>query len=88
MEKNMITEKQGEGQFDIDAELDHLRKKLESACLGGNVDEISRLERQVSLLEDSVIVYRLTSAPERRMFTVDLEDLPQTNAANQPSRGG
>jgi hypothetical protein len=83
MEKNIITEKQGEGKVDIDADLDHFRKKLETAQLDGNAAEISRVEKQISLLEDSVVIYRLSSAPERRAIMVDLKDMSPTDAAER-----
>jgi len=35
---------------------------------------------QLSLIEDSIVIYRLSRAPERRIFYVDVGTLPKTNA--------
>ena len=37
---------------------------------------VYRVFRQVSMLEDSVIIYRLVRAPERRVFYIDVGNMP------------
>ena len=57
---NMITERQGEGQMDIEADLELLRKNLDAARLAGDIAKAQKLQQQISLLEDSVVIYRLS----------------------------
>jgi|694.fasta_scaffold07359_4 hypothetical protein len=50
----------------------------ESAPFGESVlQPIFRTFKQLSMLEDSVIIYRLVRAPERRVFYVDVGNMPQ-----------
>ena len=63
-EQSMITEQQGEGQVDLEADIAYFRKKLEAARLRGDDARVQKLEKQISLLEDSVVVYRLTRPPQ------------------------
>lgn len=37
---------------------------------------VYRVYRQISMLEDSVIIYRLVRAPERRVFYIDVGNMP------------
>ena len=49
----------------------------ESAPFGESVlQPIFRTFKQLSMLEDSVIIYRLVRAPERRVFYVDVGNMP------------
>jgi len=72
---NMITERQGEGQVDIEADIAHLRKNLEIAKSAGNLERVDKLERQISLLEDAVVIYRLDSS---RVTTVTVDNLEES----------
>lgn len=61
---------------------------LDSAMYGpgGLIDPRSRLEialrpyRQLRLLEDALVIYRLVRAPEKRVFNVDVGTLPKGQA--------
>ena len=55
--KPMITEKMGEGQLDIDADLAYFREKLVQGIANGQ--DVTKIRRQIELLEDSLAVYRL-----------------------------
>lgn len=39
-----------------------------------------KVANQLKLLEDSILIYRLTRAPERRIFYIDVGNLPPTKA--------
>ena len=79
-EKKMITEKQGEGQVSMDADIAHLKGKLEKARLDGNADEARKIEKQIELLEDALIVYRINRTLDRQVFEVDLGGLSPEEA--------
>jgi hypothetical protein len=79
-EKKMITERHGEGQVSLDADIEHFKGKLEKARLDGNDEEARKIEKQISLLEDAVVVYRINRTPDRRVFEVDLGGLPPEEA--------
>ena len=57
-EKKMITEKQGEGKIDVDADIAYFKKKLAEGLANG--EDVTKLERQISLLEDAMVTYQLT----------------------------
>lgn len=65
MNKPMLTEKHNEGKLDIDADLARLRDKLAIAEESG--ENADKIKKQIELLEDSIIIYRLTSAKERNV---------------------
>ena len=44
------------------------------------LDPIALVYKQLRLLEDSLLVYRITRAPERRVFYVDVGELPPAKA--------
>jgi hypothetical protein len=41
------------------------------------LDPIFKTYKQKELLEDSIIIYRVHRAPERRIFTIDVGDMPE-----------
>lgn len=53
----------------------------------GNVSVLSHLHKalrifnQLRMIEDASVIYRITRAPERRVFYIDVGDLPTTKAA-------
>jgi hypothetical protein len=63
-EKKMITEKQGEGKIDIDADIAYFKKKLEQGL--ADREDVTELQRQIDLLEDSAKVYQLTTPPRNK----------------------
>jgi hypothetical protein len=65
-DKKLLTEKQGEGQVDIDADISYFEKKIETARSRGDDGEVSKIERQKQLLEDSLVVYRLETPPRNQ----------------------
>lgn len=44
------------------------------------IENARRAYRQLSLIEDSIIIYRLVRAPERLVFNVDVGDMPKPKA--------
>ena len=58
----------------------------------GNVTVLSNLHKaikpynQLRMVEDATVIYRITRAPERRVFYIDVADLP-TNRAEQYMQG-
>lgn len=44
----------------------------------GPLEKAMKPYNQLAMLEDSVVIYRLTRAPERRVFYVDVADLPHS----------
>lgn len=44
------------------------------------LDKAFRAANQLRLLEDAIIIYRLSRAPERRVFYIDVGNLPKTKA--------
>lgn len=45
-----------------------------------HLDKSLKVANQMKQLEDSLVIYRLTRAPERRIFYVDVGNLPRTKA--------
>lgn len=45
-----------------------------------HLDKALKAANQLRLLEDSLVIYRLARAPERRIFYVDVGNLPKTKA--------
>lgn len=45
-----------------------------------HLDKASKFLNQVSLLEDALVIYRLARAPERRIFYVDVGNMPKPKA--------
>jgi hypothetical protein len=45
-----------------------------------HLDKALKAANQLRLLEDSLVIYRLSRAPERRIFYVDVGNLPKTKA--------
>lgn len=45
-----------------------------------HLEKASKYLNQLTLLEDSTIIYRLSRAPERRIFYVDVGNMPRTKA--------
>lgn len=44
------------------------------------LDKAVKVANQLKLLEDAILVYRITRAPERRVFYIDTADLPPAKA--------
>lgn len=44
------------------------------------LDKSLKVANQLKLLEDSVVIYRLSRAPEKRIFYIDVGDLPKAKA--------
>jgi len=71
----------GEGEVAIDAEhMIHLSlsEGLDNNYPFGNslLESIFKLYKQKELLEDAIIIYRVQRAPERRVFYVDVGNMP------------
>lgn len=45
-----------------------------------HIENCRRAYRQLSLIEDSIVIYRLNRAPERLVFNVDVTGMPAPNA--------
>src|SRR5690606_38770407 len=45
-----------------------------------HLDKALKAANQLRLLEDSLVIYRLARAPERRIFYIDVGNLPKTKA--------
>jgi len=45
-----------------------------------HLDKAVKASNQLRLLEDAIVIYRLSRAPERRVFYVDVGNLPKTKA--------
>lgn len=63
-----------------DADIAFFQGKLEAAVERGDEENANKLRKQIELLEDAAVIYRLTRAPERRTFFVDVGTLPQEDA--------
>lgn len=50
------------------------------------LESVYKVYRQKELLEDAVIIYRIIRAPERRVFYVDVGDVPEQMAARKVER--
>ena len=74
---------EGEGEVAIDAEnVVHLSlsEGLDNNFPFGNslLETIFKVYKQKELLEDAIIIYRVQRAPERRVFYVDVGNMPST----------
>lgn len=65
---------------EITAELKQLYEKLEAAKASSDATATESLEKQIALLEDTVILYRLSRSPERKVFHIDTGRLPPEEA--------
>lgn len=61
----MITEKHGEGNMHMDSttDLEYLRQKL--LLVEKHSAEAIKIQKQIDLLEDAIIIYRLWSPPRK-----------------------
>ena len=55
----------------VDFDICYFKGKLARARADGDMELVARLEKQIDLLEDCVVLYRITRAPERRVFYFD-----------------
>lgn len=46
----------------------------------GHLDKVVKPANQLRMIEDAVVIYRLTRAPERRVFYVDVGNMPKLKA--------
>jgi Bacteriophage T4-like portal protein (Gp20) len=46
----------------------------------GNLDKAIKPANQLKMIEDSIVIYRITRAPERRVFYIDVGNLPKHKA--------
>jgi hypothetical protein len=80
-------------QMGGNANLFGVKVSLDSVCFvhSGRVNETNslilsylhqalRVFNQLRMMEDSLVIYRLTRAPERRIFYIDTGDLPRSKA--------
>ena len=44
------------------------------------IHRATKVWRQLSLLEDAAVIYRIVRAPERRVFTIDVSEMPKNRA--------
>jgi hypothetical protein len=44
------------------------------------IHRTTKVWRQLALLEDAAVIYRIVRAPERRVFTIDISEMPKTRA--------
>ncbi len=75
----------GESEFAVDAEhIVHLSlsEGLDNNFPFGNslLESIFKVYKQKELLEDAIIIYRVQRAPERRVFYVDVGNMPSHSA--------
>ena len=66
LRNKMITERQGEGQVDIEADIAQLQKNLEAAQTAGDLEKVTKIEKQIALLEDAVVIYRISRHSEQK----------------------
>jgi len=66
---NIVFVPSGETDPDNEYYISHLHKSIKPL-------------NQLRLLEDSAVIYRITRAPERRVFYIDVGKLPKTKAEN------
>ena len=66
LKNKMITERQGEGQVDIEADIAQLQKNLEAAQTAGDLEKVTKIEKQIALLEDAVVIYRISRHSEQK----------------------
>ena len=60
---------------------DLLILKVGESPLGDSIlDRIYRPWKQLQLLEDAIIIYRIVRAPERRIFYIDIGNMPSSKA--------
>jgi len=95
-ENKMLTEKQGENKFDIDADIAYFKKKLEQGLTTGQ--DITKVQKRIDELEEvassksPISVVPITDlcsvmdsclaedGNERRWFYVDIGDMPVAKA--------
>lgn len=58
-------------------DLSYLKQKLKMAT---NKKEKDKIKKQIELLEDSIVIYRLVRAPTLRKFTINVGDMPEREA--------
>lgn len=60
-----------------------LSEGLDSAWPFGisELETVFKIFKQKSMLEDAMLIYRIHRAPERRVFNIDVGDMPPTQAA-------
>lgn len=63
-----------------DADIAFFQGKLEAAVERGDEEQAAKLRKQVELLTDAAVIYRLSRAPERRTFFVEVGTLPEEKA--------
>lgn len=66
-----LTKSTDELNPEITAELKQLYEKLEAAKASSDATATESLEKQIALLEDTVILYRLSRSPERKVYHID-----------------
>ncbi len=81
----------GDVEFSIDAKhVIHmaLTDGMDNAWPFGNsiLDAVFKTYKQKELLEDSIIIYRVQRAPERRIFYIDVGDMPSHQAMSHVER--
>ena len=54
----------------------YFEQLLVEAEASGNADEIARAQKRVDLMRDAITIYRLTRAPDQRIFMVDAGTIP------------
>jgi len=74
-------------QTNVASELDKLKPenllilKTSDAPMGESIlEKVYRVWKQLQLLEDAVVIYRIVRAPERRVFYVDIGKMPAHKA--------
>jgi hypothetical protein len=53
---------------------------VENKFIISYLDKALKTSNQLSMLEDAIVVYRVARAPERRIFYIDVGNLPKTKA--------
>ena len=76
-------------QNEITVDADHvvhlsLSEGLDNNYPFGNslLETIFKVYKQKELLEDAIIIYRVQRAPERRVFYVDVGNMPSTSGSH------
>jgi hypothetical protein len=75
---DFLKQKYGDTNEFIVAEDDvaYFEQLLVEAEASGNADEIARAQKRVDLMRDAITIYRLTRAPDQRIFMVDAGTIP------------
>ena len=53
---------------------------LDKNMVLGNLHKVIKVVNQLRMVEDSLVIYRMTRAPERRIFYIDVGNLPKAKA--------